>query len=54
LVTGEIETPPQLSDFDYPGYLAHQGIYTTMLYPKVEVVVKGQGSKPLAWLYSVR
>lgn len=40
MVTGELETPPQLDDFDYLGYLAHQGIYTTMLYPEVEVVGK--------------
>ncbi len=53
-VTGELETPPQLDDFDYPAYLAHQGIYATMLYPQVEVVGKGQGFKPLVWLYSVR
>jgi len=31
LVTGELETPPQLNDFDYKGYLAHQEIYSTML-----------------------
>jgi competence protein ComEC len=54
MVTGELETPPKLDDFDYPGYLAHQGIYATMLYPEVEVVGRGQGSKPLAWVYSVR
>jgi competence protein ComEC len=54
IVTGELETPPELDDFDYPGYLAHQGIYATMPYPEVEVVGSGQGSKPLAWLYSVR
>jgi len=27
LVTGKLQTPPQLDDFDYKGYLAHQGIY---------------------------
>jgi competence protein ComEC len=54
MVTGELETPPELDDFDYPGYLAHQGIYATMLYPEVEVVDGGQGFKPLAWVYSVR
>jgi competence protein ComEC len=54
LVTGELETPPQLDDFDYPGYLAHQEIYSTMLYPKIKVTSSGQGFKPLAWVYSVR
>ncbi len=54
LVTGRLETPPQLDGFDYQGYLAHQGIYSTMLYPKIEIVERGKGFKPLAWVYSVR
>ena len=54
LVTGELKTPPQLNDFDYKGYLAHQGIYTTMLYPKLEVLDAGKGFKPLEWVYSLR
>ena len=29
-VTGKLETPTQLGDFDYKGYLEHQGIYATM------------------------
>jgi competence protein ComEC len=53
-LTGELETPPRLDDFDYRGYLAHQGIYTVMYYPGIEVLEKGQGFKPLAWLYSLR
>jgi competence protein ComEC len=42
LVAGELKTPPQLDDFDYRGYLAHQGIYTTMLYPKIEMLGRGE------------
>jgi competence protein ComEC len=53
-VTGELKTPPRLGDFDYRGYLAHQGIYATMLYPEIEVLDAGQGFKPLAWIYSLR
>ncbi|MBA7594376.1 ComE operon protein 3 [subsurface metagenome] len=53
-VTGKLETPPQLGDFDYRGYLAHQGIYSTMLYPEIEVLATGQGFKPLEWVYSLR
>ncbi len=53
-VTGELKTPPQLGDFDYRGYLAHQGISTTMLYPRIEVLDTGQGFKPLAWIFSLR
>ncbi len=53
-VTGNLQTPPQLDDFDYQAYLSHQGIYSTMLYPQIEPLDTGKGSKPLHWLYSVR
>lgn len=54
IVTGKLETPSQLDDFDYKGYLAHQGIYTTMFYPKIEIQERGRGFKPLEWVYSLR
>jgi competence protein ComEC len=54
LVTGQLETPSQLDDFDYKGYLEHQGIYSTMLYPKLETLEKGKGFEPLEWVYSLR
>ncbi len=55
-VTGELETPPQLNDFDYGGYLAHQGISEncTMLYPDIEIEARGAGFKPLAGIYELR
>ncbi|MFQ5996060.1 MAG: ComEC/Rec2 family competence protein, partial [Dehalococcoidales bacterium] len=53
-VTGKLETPAQFNDFDYQGYLAHQGIYTTMLYPKIDIEARGRGFKPLEWVYSLR
>nr|MQY81821.1 DUF4131 domain-containing protein [Dehalococcoidia bacterium] len=53
-VTGELDTPPQLNDFDYRGYLAHQGIYSTMLYPDIEIEARGAGFKPLALIYELR
>jgi competence protein ComEC len=53
-VTGELETPLDFDDFDYKGYLEHQGIYSTMLYPEIEILASDQGFKPLAWLYSLR
>jgi competence protein ComEC len=54
LVTGEPETPPRFDSFDYQGYLANQGIHTTMLYPQIEVLDTGQGFAPLEWIYSLR
>ena len=53
-VRGRLETPPRLDDFDYKGYLAHQGIYSTMLYPEIEILEMGKGFKPLEWVYSLR
>jgi competence protein ComEC len=53
-VTGELETPAPFDGFDYRSYLAQQGIYSVIYYPKVEVLDTGQGFKPLEWLYSFR
>jgi competence protein ComEC len=53
-VNGQLETPSQSQDFDYRSYLEHQGIYSVMYYPDVEVLEHGQGSKPLQWIYSLR
>ncbi len=53
-VTGELATPPELGDFDYQGYLAHQGVYSTIAYPKVEVLATGRGFAPLGWIYALR
>ena len=47
LVTGKLETPPQLNDFDYKGYLAPQGIYSPMLYTEIEILERGKCFKPL-------
>lgn len=54
LVTGRLETPPELNDFDYKGYLAHQGIYSTTTYPEIEILESGKGFKPLESVYSLR
>ncbi len=53
-VTGESETPVPFNDFDYKSYLAQQGIYSVIYYPKIEVLDRGKGFKPLQWLYSSR
>ena len=52
--TGKLETPPELEDFDYRSYLADRGIYSIMYYPGVELLARGEGSKPLQWLHSLR
>jgi competence protein ComEC len=53
-LTGAPETPEISGDFDYRGYLAHQGIATVMYYPGIGVLDTGRGFAPLAWLYSLR
>jgi competence protein ComEC len=53
-ITGRLETPPQFEDFDYKNYLARQGIYSVIYYPKVELLDQSEGSKPLQWIYSLR
>jgi len=53
-VTGVLETPLQFEDFDYKSYLARQGIYSVIYYPGVEVLDRGQGSKPLQGIFSLR
>jgi competence protein ComEC len=56
-VSGKLEAPTQLGDFDYQGYLEHQGIYATMrLYSSegITLLETGQGVKPLEWIYSLR
>ena len=53
-VTGKLETPQQFDDFDYKSYLARQGIYSIIYFPKTEILDTGKGSKPLARIYSLR
>jgi competence protein ComEC len=53
-VRGKLETPQQLGDFDYKGYLENQAIYSTMLYPDIELLETGEGLAPLEWVYSLR
>jgi len=43
-LTGHLETPPVLGDFDYREYLARRGIVSTMLFPRTEVLGGGSGS----------
>lgn len=54
IMNGEPETPPLLDDFDYRGYLEHQGIYTIVSFPKVEVVERGAGNPVLEGIYRLR
>jgi len=54
-VKGELELPPDnLNGFNYRAYLESQGVYTSMYYPHVELILKGQAPQPLQAIYSFR
>ena len=53
-LTGRLLPPPELDGFDYPGYLASQGIGTTMWLPDVELVDEGNGSRAMGLVYGLR
>lgn len=53
-MTGKLATPPQFPDFDYRNYLAGQGIYSVVYYPRIEVLETGQGFNPLQWIHLLR
>ncbi len=53
-ITGELKTPPVFDDFDYASYLSHENIYSTMLYPQIELIADGQGNTLLKRIYTLR
>ena len=54
-LTGRLEEPPLLGDFDYPAYLAAQGIHHTMPFPaEVYLVDEDGGSPARSLLYGLR
>ena len=54
-VEGKLETPPKFEDFDWREYLARKGIHSIVNYPEqIELLARGQGFKPLEWLYGLR
>jgi len=53
-LTGKLETPPVLENFDYREYLAHQGIHSVLSYPKAELLATDKGWTPFHWLYGLR
>jgi competence protein ComEC len=53
-VNGELKTPEPFDSFDYKSYLAHQGIYSVIYYPKIDVLGEGEEIKPLRRVYSFR
>ncbi len=54
LLEGVLEAPRPLEDFDYPAYLARQGIGSVMAFPHVTLLAEGEGTAFHRWLYGLR
>ena len=53
-VTGKLETPPVLPNFDYRQYLSRQGIGSIAYYPEVSLDATGQGNAVWAAIHHLR
>lgn len=53
-VTGALQTPPVLEDFDYQRYLAGRGIHSLMRRAQVERVAAGEGALCWRLLYGLK
>ena len=53
-ITGIIQAPPALSDFDYAAYLARQGVGGVMYAQRATLVNEGSGSPFYRQLYALR
>ena len=51
---GPLIAPPELDEFDYPAYLARQGIGSVMSFPSVTVLDEGEGGRLRSALFRVR
>ncbi len=54
VLSGSLEAPPEVEDFDYPAYLARQGIGSVMSFPDATIVEEDQASLFYRWLHDVR
>ena len=53
-IHGQLEQPSPVADFDYPAYLARQGISGILHSREVELVTDSTGSRWKAWVFSLR
>ncbi len=49
-LSGELEEPPLLDDFDYKQYLARRGVYGIMFYPEIELIKSKNYETFSSWL----
>ncbi|MFH1582240.1 MAG: ComEC/Rec2 family competence protein [bacterium] len=53
-VKGLLEIPIQFDDFNYPGYLAKDGIYYLSYYPKIELLERNKGNFILSNIFKIK
>ncbi len=51
---GRIEEPENFLDFDFKAYLAKEGIYSIINYPKLEIIKNNQGSAIKSFLLKIK
>ena len=55
LLIGQLEPPPEIEEFDYPGYLVRQGVGSVMSFPQVALIADEEGGSAFRrWLYNAR
>ena len=54
LFEGALQAPPELEGFDYPNYLASQGIRSVMSFPRATLLDEGGGSLLFRWVSVAR
>ena len=54
LLEGKVEAPEPFSGFDYPAYLARQGVFSAITFPEATLLGEGEGSAFYRLLYNVR
>ncbi|MFQ6050039.1 MAG: ComEC/Rec2 family competence protein, partial [Candidatus Paceibacterales bacterium] len=53
-ITGRLEEPQTFEGFNYKDYLAKDGIYSVMYFPKIELIGKGFGNSVIRTLFSFK
>jgi competence protein ComEC len=51
---GKLEEPENFLDFDFKAYLAKEGIYSIVNYPKLEIIENNQGSAIKSFLLKIK
>lgn len=53
-IAGQLKTPEELEGFNYKDYLAKDGIYSVMAFPKIELISENYGSSAIRVLISFK